>query len=77
MAIKKLTVEQDPEKPIEKKVLAQAIVDISSAMLKLFRSGLNRKAIIILTAQSSGHPQYVVGSVLDALESLKKDFTSL
>lgn len=45
-------VKQDEQKPVERGVLAQAIVNISSAMNKLLASGLNRDAVIILTAHT-------------------------
>lgn len=71
-----LVVEQNPEQPVEKKVLAQAIVDISKAFVQLSKSGLNRKAIVVLVKNSSGAPQYQVENVLNALENLKRDYTS-
>lgn len=72
----KLIVSQDPEAPVEKSVLAKAIVDISDAATKLSKSGLNRKAIVLLIAHSSHQYMNTVESVLDAMESLKKDYCS-
>lgn len=76
MKKKDIVIEQDPEAPVAQEVLAQAIVDISAAAKKLCKSGLNKKAIVVLVAHSSGRPQYVVGLVLDALEQLAKDYTT-
>lgn len=73
----KLIVEQDEAAPVEKKVLAKAIVDISESMRRLERSGLNRKAVVILVAKSANCPQYVVENVLDALRQLQQDYTNL
>lgn len=70
----KLTVQQLPEAPVEKTVLAKAITDISAAFNALKKSGLNRRGVIILAAQSSKQPQYVVESVLNSLEQLRKDY---
>lgn len=70
----KLKVEQSPEAPVEKTVLVKAIVDISAAMTALSKSGLNRRGVVILAAQSAKQPQYVVLSVLNSLEQLRKDY---
>lgn len=45
----KVVVTQDPERPIEKNVLATAIVEISQAVKRLERSGLTLDAVVILT----------------------------
>ena len=76
MATMKVTLKQDPQAPIAKEVLAKAIVDISAAFNALKKSGLNRRAVVVLVAQSSKQPQYVVSNVLDALETLKRDYTT-
>lgn len=72
----KVTVVQDAEKPIEKPVLAQAIVDISKAAKALAASGLNRRAIVLLVSHSAAVPQGTVKAVLDSLESLTRDYTT-
>ena len=72
--VKKIVVGQDAEKPVEAKVLAQAIVDISKAARALANSGLNQKAIIVLTAHAAGQPQYVVKQILDSLQQLQRDY---
>lgn len=79
-----MKVAQDPAAPVEKIVLAQAIVDISASIKKLTASGLNRKAIVILThhnCKASGRPPTKVGqrdieAVFKSLESLAKTYTS-
>jgi len=76
MKRRRIEVEQDPEQPVVTKVLAQAILDISSAAKKLAASGLNRKAIVALLRDSSGQPKYVVEQVLDALEQLAEDYAT-
>jgi len=76
MKRRRIEVEQDPEQPVVTKVLAQAILDISSAAKKLAASGLNRKAIVVLLRDSSGQPKYVVEQVLDALEQLAEDYAT-
>lgn len=66
---------QDEGTPVEKEALAQAIIDISNSFKKLLKSGLNRKAVVILVASDSQQPQYIVSGVLDSLESLAKTYT--
>ena len=72
-----VVVEQDKENPVPKKILAQAIVDISAAVKRLAASGLNRKAIVVLLSHDSGQPQYVIENVLSSLEQLSRDYTTL
>lgn len=72
---KTVTIEEDLEQPVERKVLAQSIVDISTAFKKLQASGLNRKAIITLVAKSSGQGTGVVDDILYSLENLAKEYT--
>lgn len=76
MATMKVTLKQDPQAPIAKEVLAKAIVDISNAANALKKSGLNKRAIVVLVSQSAKKPHYVVEQVLDAIEQLKRDYTS-
>lgn len=76
MKAQKINIEQDPAAPVEKTVLAKAIVGISSAVSALQKSGLNRKAIVILASHSAKQPQYVVHDVINALDQLKKDYCS-
>lgn len=71
-----VVVEQDPEKPIETKVLAQAIVDIGKAARALAASGLNQKAIVVLVSQDAKLPQYQVKLVLESLQYLAKTYTT-
>ncbi len=67
---------QEDGAPVEKTVLAKAIVDISSAMTALRKSGLNRKAIVILTSHAAQVPQGTVKAVLDGLEDLRRSYCS-
>lgn len=74
-AKKTVVIEQDEQDPIETKVLARAIVHMSDDLTAILASGLNKKAVIILVADSSGQPKYRVEAVLNALADLKKDYT--
>jgi len=76
MAKRSLKVEQDPEQPVETKVLAQAIVDIGKAARALAASGLNQKAIIVLVSHDAKQPQYQVKQVLESLQHLAKTYTT-
>lgn len=71
---KKLTVTQDAETPVEVSVLAKSIVDISQAAKRLTQSGLNRKAVIVLIAHSSGISQRDVRIVLEHMEYLQSAY---
>lgn len=69
-----ITVEQDPDAPVEKPVLAQAIVDISRAMNRLSDSGLNRRAIVALVYDSTKLPKGTIEIVLNSLDRLARDY---
>lgn len=56
--------------------MAKNISSLADSVTALLNGELNRKALIILLANSSGLPQRTVSSVLDALESLKEDWTN-
>ena len=82
---KKLTVavvKQDEQKPVERNVLAQAIVDISRSIKKLTSSGLDKSAIITLVAARVKSPHKFgkkpgkgdIEAVFNALASLEKDY---
>ncbi len=73
---KPLNVRQDPEKPVEREVLAVAIVSISDAMNRLLRSGLNRRAIVALLYDFTKVPKRSIEDVLDGLDELKNKYTS-
>lgn len=67
----KVTPGDEPPAP---EVLAQAVVDISTAMKRLSASRLNRKAIVLLVAHSSRCRQGDVEAVLTALDDLEADY---
>jgi hypothetical protein len=66
---------QDAEAPVEREVLAQAIVDISISCKKLLKSGLNRKAIVALVNDDTKLGKGLVETVLLSLENLAKNYT--
>lgn len=68
----KVSVQQDADNPVEKTVLAQAIVDISRAAKRLSDSGLNRRAIEILLHHESRIPLRDIKTTLDCLKNLEK-----
>lgn len=71
------TVVVQPEPPIEKRVLADAIVAVSKAMTDLQKSGLNREAIVVLVCNDTKLARRDVNAVLDALRILKARYTTL
>lgn len=54
--------------------IADHISNLARAVSSLLKGPLNRRALIILLASSSGEPQVKVESVLKALETLEKDW---
>lgn len=54
--------------------LAKAIVAISTAAVKLAATGLNRKAVVVLLADSTGLAKRTITAVLDGLEDLKQAY---
>lgn len=72
---KKIVIEQDPEEPVEKKVLAQSIVEISKSFRKLASSGLNDRAIVVLVSESSHVGKPDVRAVLESLKWLEGEYT--
>lgn len=50
--------------------LADAIIKIGGAMKQLTKSGLNRKAIVVLIKDQSGVPKCDIERVLNSLGSL-------
>lgn len=61
----------------DKETLAANIANVSDGMTALLRSGLNKKAIIILLQHNTSLSQGVIRQVLDALPVLKKEYTTL
>lgn len=73
--MKNIKVVQDPEKPVEKEVLAEAIIKISKSFGQLLSSGLNRKAIIALIQYDTKLGYGVIEALLRSLETLAESFT--
>lgn len=81
----KLVVKQLEEAPVERPVLAQAIVNMSNAVEHLKKSGINFEAIVILTQHhcrpvgkgymKSKPSAKDVRAVLESLEDLKRFYT--
>jgi|GEM_PF-3150370 len=65
-------IQKDGEKPIEKEILADAIVNVSAAMRKLSASGLNRNAIVTLVKDATGITKKDIEQILQALVDLKR-----
>ena len=68
-------VKQMEDAPIQAEVLADAIVSISRAAETLSRSGLNRRAIVVLLRDMLPQVNKLeIGLVLDALPQLEVTF---
>lgn len=66
---------QDAEKPIERNILAQQIVDIGKSMRALTASGLTRRAVIALVHDlAPSVSKTVIRTVLDGLGELERQF---
>jgi hypothetical protein len=63
------------EQPITKEILATAIVEISDAVQKLYKSGLNRRAVVALVADDTKLGKGTIETVLDSLLDLRKTYT--
>lgn len=78
MATKQLkVVQQEGEEPIAAEILAQAIVSIDKGIKAINRSGLKRKAIVLLISRSASVTQRDTENVLDAMDGLRKEYTTL
>lgn len=62
---------------VSKGQLADCLLNISAAFQKLLASGLNRKAIVILIHDQSKVNKREIELVLNNLEQLKEDYTTL
>jgi hypothetical protein len=73
---KKNRIESPEEKQYRENVeaIAKNIGVLARAVGQLLDGPLNKKALVILLAQSSGQSQKAVTEVLDALQSLEKDW---
>lgn len=74
---------QDETTPVQIEVLAEAIVQLDEATKKLLKSGLNRRALVVLLAAMMPAKKYGSGriagppaivAVLDALDGLRKEY---
>jgi len=72
---KMVRVVQDEEKPVTKEVLATAITQISEAVRKLEKSGLNQKAIVALINDDTKLGKGLIETVLISLRDLAKTYT--
>lgn len=71
-------IEQDPEQPVDKKVLAQSIVAVAKAAAALFASGLKTRTICLLIKDQCPHLGLRdIQSVLDAAAQLDQEYTTL
>lgn len=55
--------------------LADNIKAISFAMNRLLKSGLNRKAIMVLVSHETGISQRQISAVVDSLQELQRRYT--
>lgn len=60
------------ENPVEKEILAEAIVRMSEGVQKLSKNGLNKKAIIILIQDQTKFSKREIESVIDAIGQLQR-----
>lgn len=64
-------VKKNEEKAESTEILAEAIVSIGKAMENLDRSGLNRKAIVVLIKAETKISERDINKILNALNQLK------
>jgi hypothetical protein len=70
-------VEQNPEAPVDAKILAEAIVKISQNTDAMLKAGLKMSTIAVLVSRTSRVSVTDVLSVLNSLATLRKDYTTL
>jgi hypothetical protein len=71
----KINVVQDEEMPVQRDVLAKAICDLSDSIGKLYASGLNQNAVIVLLQDSTKQSKKSIKRVLDSISQLRADYT--
>lgn len=70
-----MAIAAETEEKVEPKDLSEAIERISGAMKTLLKSGLNRRAIVVLLHDSTRVSKRDIETVLNGLETLKKTYT--
>lgn len=60
-----------PAPPIEREILAEAIVRISGGVKRLQESGLNQRGIIVLLSDRTGFTKTICGTLLEGLAELE------
>jgi hypothetical protein len=73
---KALAVKQVPGEEVPAEIIASAIVKIGKAAEEMANSGLRRRTVVILLAESSRIAKRDVEKVLDALDSLRRTYTT-
>lgn len=68
---KTVRVQKSEDKPETTVILAEAVIKISDGMTSLLRSGLNKRAIVILLQAETKINRSDITKVLDALPRLK------
>lgn len=73
----KVKVMQDENAPVEKGVLAQAIVDIAKAATQLSRAGIGHNDLVALIVRRgpSRLTKTAVSDTLSALDQLRRDYS--
>lgn len=64
-------IKQQAEKPVSTEILAEAIARIGQAFADLQKSGLNKRAIVVLIQAETKLSQRDITTVLDALPRLR------
>lgn len=72
---RKIVLDQAEDEPVERHVLATAIVKISEAADALKKSGLNQRAVVVLLADKTKIAKGTIEDVLDGLADLRSDYT--
>lgn len=62
------------EPPINREILAESINTLAKEIQRLDKSGLNRKAIVILLQASTGLRRDDINLVLSAIAQLQRDY---
>jgi hypothetical protein len=64
------------EEPVTQELLAGAILNISDSVKALFKTGLNKRAVIALIADDTKLGKGTISAVLNSIADLQKNYTT-
>ena len=68
------TIDNSQEPVIGEAILARHIAELSAGVDRLWKSGMNRRAVVVLLRDITGLPMATIGRVLNAIPELAKSY---